>query len=100
MTPDYLKYLRARGLEEDQGFILIPHRCQHLHLNNVLGQHEFAGSNGSLTFEPIYDFACDIHESPDRPECCQKFHGQKIVKNMRIYIPPGCGYREDTDANR
>ena len=30
MSPEILAYYRCRGLKEDQGFILVPHDCQHL----------------------------------------------------------------------
>ena len=82
MHPAYLHYLRTRGVEEDQGFILIPHDCQHL-IKNVKW-----GSGGSA-----FEYACDIHESPDRPEVCRKYHGQKRIGNAQIYIPPSCTMR-------
>jgi Fe-S-cluster containining protein len=70
MTKEYRAYLRTRGLQEDQGFILIPHNCQHL-MNNK----------------------CAIHDSPDRPKVCRIFHGQKRIGMMKIYVPPECGYQ-------
>ena len=118
MSPDYLRYLSTRGLKEDQGFILIPHECQHLKFQTlhhwdpitkaiiIAGPHdkekypteESIPDNewvdGTSTHEPMR-CVCDIHDSPDRPACCVKYHGQKIIKKMIIYRPPGCGYLED-----
>ena len=79
LDPPYLNYLRCRGLKEEQGFILIPHDCQHL---------------GFKTDGRTKKYFCDIHESPDRPAICQKFHGQKRIGNAMIYIPPGCTMRK------
>ena len=80
MSPDHLKYLRTHGLKEDQGFILVPHDCQHLGFD----------TNG-ITKE----YSCDIHDSPDRPAVCRKFHGQKRIGRAILYVPPGCGFREE-----
>ena len=94
MSPDYLKYLRTRGLKEDQGFILIPHVCQHLKF--IEGNGPCGCGDRDLSFLEEWGMAeCAIHNSPDRPQCCQKYRGQRIINNMRIYRPPGCGYREE-----
>ena len=83
MSPEMLAYYRCRGLKEDQGFILIPHDCQHLK-----GHKQFAG----ITTIPT----CDIHDSPDRPRVCQIFKGQRRgSKHVLFYIPPGCTMRRD-----
>ena len=92
MHPDFKRYLLNRGLKEDkeQGCILIPHVCQHLQSESkVVGFNEDAGD----TIDE-YLYTCDIHNDPDRPEVCRKFHGQKFLKGARIYVPPGCSYRE------
>lgn len=86
MTKEYRAYLRTRGLKEDQGFILIPHNCQHL--KETISVLDY-GSDRSL--RPI--FYCDIHDSPDRPKICSSFHGQKRIGMMQIYVPPECGYK-------
>jgi hypothetical protein len=85
MSPEYRAYLLNRGLKEDQGFILIPHDCQHL---------QFTPEN---CFMPDLggEWFCDIYYDPARPKVCQKFHGQKRIGSAIIYIPPGCGYRKD-----
>jgi hypothetical protein len=85
LDPVYLKYLRCRGLKEDQGFILIPHDCQHLKSGVIWD---------APTQEPIEGFLCDIHDSPERPKLCSQFHGQKQIGRARIYIPPGCTMRK------
>ena len=74
-----LHYLRTRGLKEDQGFILIPHECQHL---------------GLKTDGKTKEYFCDIHDSMERPSQCIKFHGQKRDKNTVFYIPQGCSMRD------
>ena len=95
LDPPYLNYLRCRGLKEDQGFILIPHDCQHL--KSVYPRKIKLGMNAILEVleegEPQI-YLCDIHDSPDRPAICQKFHGQKRIGNAMIYIPPGCTMRK------
>jgi hypothetical protein len=82
MHPEYRKFLLMRGLKEDtkQGCILIPHICQHL---------------GFKTDGKTKEYFCDIHNDPNRPEVCSKFHGQKFLKNARIYIPPGCAFAKE-----
>ena len=86
MHPKYREYLLNRGLVEDkqQGCILIPHVCQHLQ------KHVKWGSGGSA-----FEYSCDIHDDPDRPEVCRKFRGQRIMKGARIYVPSGCSYRDE-----
>lgn len=83
MHPKYREYLLNRGLKEDkeQGCILIPHVCQHLIMS------------AGVSYEKE-TYSCAIHDDPRRPYVCQAFHGQKIVKGSRVYIPPGCSYRE------
>ena len=82
MSKEYLDYLRTRGLKEDQGFILIPHDCQHLYLHSML--------TGSASY------ACDIHSYPDRPRICQLYHGQKKgAHGALFYVPPGCAFSKE-----
>lgn len=82
MSKEYLDYLRTRGLKEDQGFILIPHDCQHLSY--------YPDPSGT---QPHH--SCDIHNSPDRPRICQIFKGQKKgTHGTRFYVPPGCAFRK------
>jgi len=93
MHPDFRKYLLNRGLKEDkeQGCILIPHVCQHLHgESKVVGFDEDTGN----TFDESF-YTCAIHDSPERPDICRKYHGQRMMKNARIYIPPECSYRRE-----
>lgn len=93
MHPKYREYLLNRGLVEDkqQGCILIPHVCQHLKL--VEGPNKWDAVKGIIPCKTVY--ACDIHDDPDRPEVCRKFHGQRMMKGARVYIPHGCSFRED-----
>jgi len=108
MHPDFRKYLLTRGMKEDkeQGCILIPHVCQHLlpeaGLNTTIdqrdGQNEIAGLRlNSISMRCKYtgNYTCAIHDSPDRPDICRKYHGQRIMKNARIYVPPACAFRRD-----
>ena len=85
MHTEHKKYLLNRGLYEDkkQGCILIPHRCQHL----TIPLHNY--ETGNLVY------SCDIHDSEERPEVCRKFHGQKIHKGARIYVPPQCVFSRE-----
>jgi hypothetical protein len=91
MNHEYLHYLRIRGLKEEQGFILIPNICQHLiEESRVVA---FDEDKNETVDEPIY--ACDIYYDPDRPNVCQRYHGQSRIFTAKIYIPPGCGFRKD-----
>ena len=88
MSPEYLNYLRTRGLQEAQGFILIPHDCQHLYRANIYAVDLFPEDHKNKKF------SCDIHESPDRPKVCKIFHGQKRSARAVFYVPPGCTMKE------
>jgi hypothetical protein len=89
MSKEYLDYLRTRGLKEDQGFILIPHDCQHLVEIGVWGGICNTDKVGPYTPET----RCDIHSYPDRPRTCQIFHGQKKgAHGALFYVPPGCAF--------
>ena len=88
MSPEMLAYYRGRGLREDQGFILVPHDCQHLQ-EEILGDEGTEYTDCSIVY-------CDIHDSPERPRVCQQFHGQRRgSKHVLFYIPPGCSMRRD-----
>lgn len=78
LSPEYKQYLITRGVKEDiaQGFMLIPHKCQHLI------------TEGNIR-------SCDIYNSPDRPYVCRIFTGQKHIKGSQTYIPLGCSYRRE-----
>ena len=95
MHPEFRKYLLTRGLTEDkeQGCILIPHRCQHLIQEQ--GPNRWDPDKGIVECEPVY--VCDIYYDPDRPEVCKKFHGQRLMKNARIYVPPECVFNKGND---
>ena len=96
MHPEFKRYLLTRGLSEDkeQGCILIPHVCQHLKLIKVNG-FTMSFTEGGIQNAYEYQHSCDIHDSPDRPEVCVKFRGQRMIKGSRIYVPPGCSYRKE-----
>ena len=40
-------------------------------------------------------YLCDIHDDPDRPHVCRLFHGQKMIKGSRIYVPPECTFNRE-----
>ena len=91
MHPDFKKYLLNRGLEEDkeQGCILIPHVCQHLN------ETTYRKDEGQYSVRGPIEYSCDIHDSSDRPHVCRVFHGQKIIKGSRVYIPPECSFAKE-----
>jgi hypothetical protein len=101
MSPEYLAYLRERGLQEDQGFILVPHDCRHLsrtgHIDGIATKEGNLITDvkvESVTLDPEY--SCDIHDHPDRPRLCKIYHGQRRgSKHILFYIPPGCTMRND-----
>ena len=98
MSSNYLRYLRLRGLKEEQGFILLPHDCQHL-----ISSVEVKFENKRLMLIHLGDgkskYECDIHESPERPMICRKFHGQKRIGRWNVYVPPGCSYNRISNLN-
>ena len=89
LHPDYLKYLRAHGFKEDQGFVLIPHDCQHLKKDKPIT----LSSDGKVFAEVIDSderYFCAIHDSPEFPRLCRLYHGQKQIGRFPIYRPPNC----------
>ena len=89
LHPNYLKYLRAHGFKEDQGFVLIPHDCQHLKKDKPIT----LSSDGKVFAEVIDSderYFCDIHDSPEFPRLCRLYHGQKQIGRFPIYRPPNC----------
>jgi hypothetical protein len=102
MHPEFKKYLLTRGLKEDkeQGCFLIPHVCQHLKMTTEECIQKYSSKTGErlpeeVPFTSITGWSCDIHNDPERPEICRKFHGQKLMKNARIYIPPNCVFAKE-----
>ena len=93
MPAGYRKYLLQRGLKEDQGFILIPHVCQHLSHHMKDGTDINLGRTRVITEDMIMS-CCDIHDSPDRSLACRKFTGQKRIGPWRMYVPPNCAYNK------
>lgn len=90
MHTEHKKYLLNRGLVEDkkQGCILIPHECQHLKIR---------GFAFGTTLKESLEYYCDIHDSEERPHVCKAFHGQKIMKGARIYVPPQCVFSRESE---
>ena len=85
MHPDMIKYYLNRGLKIDQGFVLIPHDCQHLtKIYSATGRE-----SGTLLH------TCTVHDDPNRPKICQRFHGQKQIGPWMMYVPPGCTFVEE-----
>jgi hypothetical protein len=76
--------LIARGAvySEDGKYILLPHVCPHL--VPALG-----GSGGLEEPDDQLSYECDIHDTPDYPLSCKRYHG-----HGNFYKPPGCGYLE------
>ena len=97
MSPEILAYYRCRGLKEDQGFILVPHDCQHFRAVWIDDPgDEFESEGAPLLKHGKVGIYCDIHDSPERPRVCQQFHGQRRgSKHVLFYIPPGCSMRRD-----
>lgn len=98
MSPEIIDYLVKRGCEVDDGFILIPHRCQHLRLDEKLSKWEVVFGGNRKLVEPKY--SCDIHYKEEYPVICRRFHG-----HGRYYIPEGCVYldkeaKEDTKETK
>jgi len=101
MHPEHKKYLLNRGLVEDkkQGCILIPHVCQHLQRDQSgIVRHTSGKDAGQIRCLPsVTKYLCDIHDSEDRPHVCKAYHGQKILKGARIYVPPQCVYSRENE---
>ena len=88
MHPDAVQYYLTRGLKIEQGFILIPHDCQHL--IDVGVWYEGKNKIGPYDVKTI----CNIHDDPKRPKICQRYHGQKQIGPAKIYVPPGCVFAD------
>ena len=73
MAPETRQWLIARGAteSEDKTYLLLPHVCPHLQQDG----------------EPDGYFDCDIHDTPEYPKACARYHGHGAY-----YKPPGCGY--------
>ena len=93
MPPGYRKYLLQRGLKEDQGFILIPHVCQHLHQDMTDWRYDRKGR--LMSFPSVTRYTCAIHDSPERSLVCRKFNGQKRIGPWRVYVPPNCAFNKE-----
>lgn len=93
LSPEIIDYLVKRGCSIDDGFVLIPHRCQHLRLDTKLSVFDIDLNTGERKLV-IPKYLCDIHYKEDYPVICRRFHG-----HGRYYIPEGCVYldqKEDT----
>ena len=70
-NPDrnYRDYYRKKGLEIDEGFLLVPYRCPHL----------------------TEDDLCDLHGTDRKPYLCRIF-GDLTIKGF--YAPKNCVWRK------
>ena len=94
MSPETMDYLVKRGLTVDDGYVLIPHKCQHLKLDMAKSVFKVDLENDSRILEtPKY--YCDIHYKDEYPVLCKRFHG-----HGRYYIPHGCVYFDEEDEQK
>jgi len=71
-----IEYFRARGLKEEQGFFIIPHRCEQLMTHS---------SNNP------YRATCMINDK--KPETCRRFKGKSHSAGVMYYVPSCCAMR-------
>jgi hypothetical protein len=89
MSPEVIDYLVKRGCATDGDFIIIPHRCQHLRLDEKLSVYDIDPVE-KLKLLKTPKYKCDIHYQEDYPVICRRFHG-----HGRYYIPEGCVYMDE-----
>jgi len=92
MSPEVVDYLLTRGCLVDDGFIILPHRCQHLRLDETLSTYAIEdtlpdGTAGPYKRLVVPKYKCAIHDTAEYPLICKRFHGFG-----RYYIPTGCVY--------
>lgn len=97
MSPEVLDYLSKRGCTVDDGYVLIPHRCQHLRLDEKLSSYQIEdtlpdGTEGKYKRLLVPKYRCDIHDTPEYPLICKRYHGHGAY-----YIPSGCVYFDPKD---
>ena len=98
MSPEVIDYLIKRGCSVDDGYILLPHRCQHLRLDEkgstyIIEDTAPDGTEGPYKRLSVPKYKCDIHNTEEYPVLCRRFHG-----HGRFYIPEGCVFLTPKDA--
>jgi hypothetical protein len=96
-APEVIDYLTKRGCKVDDGYVLIPHRCQHLRLDEKLSTYALEdtqpdGTDGPYKRLLVPKYKCDIHNTQEYPLICKRFHGHGAY-----YIPQGCVYFRSED---
>lgn len=69
-----IEYFRARGLKEEQGFFIVPHRCEQL-----------------MTSSSLPRATCLINDH--KPETCRRFKGKSQSAGVMYYVPERCAMR-------
>lgn len=96
MSTDVIDYLIKRGASVDGDYILLPHRCQHLRLDERLSVYriEQGGGEGGEDIKVLETprYRCDIHDTPEYPVLCKRFQGHGAY-----YIPSGCVFLTKQD---
>jgi hypothetical protein len=99
MSPEVIDYLIKRGATVDDGYIILPHRCQHLRLDEKHSEYVIEdtgpeGSPGPYKRLSVPKYLCDIHDTPEYPLLCKRFHGHGAY-----YIPNGCVFLTNKDED-
>jgi len=96
MSPDVLTYLTTTGCKVDDGYLLIPHRCQHLRLDEKLSVYkiEVGENDEQIRVLQTPKYKCDIHNTEEYPTMCKRFSGHGAM-----YIPDGCVFLTAKDEN-
>lgn len=96
MSPEVIDYLLKRGADVDDGYILLPHRCQHLRLDDKLSEYkiEIGENDEQIKVLQTARYKCDIHDTSEYPVLCKRFHG-----HGRFYIPNGCVFLTKKDED-
>jgi hypothetical protein len=100
MSPEVIDYLLKRGCTVDDDYLLIPHRCQHLRLDEKLSEYKLedttpTGEPGPYKRLITPKYKCDIHDTEEYPIICKRFHGHGAY-----YIPSGCVFFNRNDEER
>ena len=96
ISPESQAYLTTRGCTIDDGYLLIPHRCQHLRLDEKLSIYriEIGADDEQIKVLQTPKYKCDIHNTEEYPILCRRFQGHGAY-----YIPEGCVFITKKDED-
>jgi hypothetical protein len=96
MSPESKEYLLKHGCTIDDGYLIIPSRCQHLRLDEKISVYkiEVGENDEQVRVLETPKYKCDIHNTDEFPVLCRRYHGHGTY-----YIPDGCAFVTTKDEN-